>query len=277
VVVKRYLAYLFVLPITALGAWSPTVGASATWDSNVTNADRASDRISALQIRSDGASTRRFSLSRDDAISVRLEAAGEAWPAYPALSAVSAGTGAEWQHKFGLGAFAPVLATAFSVDGIAARDSERRGANYQVGVAVRKRLTALSRIELTETASRRDDRASVYDRDGAETVLALTQILGPRAQLGLAGFWRRGDIISYATPPRPDLIALAPRRQLEDTFGPPRVAYAIRADSVGARWELGSRLNAATSVTLGYEYRETRRAGLRYVNQLVSASLALQF
>lgn len=277
--VIRFAFALLTLPAVPSHAagWLATASTTATWDSNATRADHAGDRIAALDVLADVAATRRLSITRDDGLLVRLHVAGDAWPRYPTLSTAAVGAGLEWQRKFGLGPFAPLLRVGVAADAIAGRDHDRNGGNYVGTLALQKRATDLTTFEAAETLTRRDERIPVYDWNAAETSVAVRHSIGARTQVSLAAFWRHGGVLSYATPPRPDLIALAPVRELEDTFGRPLVAYAIVARSLGARVGAAWAMNDAASVTLGYEYRDTRRAALRYVNQLVSASIALQF
>jgi hypothetical protein len=62
------------------------------------------------------------------------------------------------------------------------------------------------------------------------------------------------------------------------TFDRPMVAYSLAdARSVSGAFALACAVDDFTSLTISAEYRNTRKAALRYVNRLVSAALARQF
>lgn len=257
--------------------WAPDLTLATTWNSNVTNANRAADRIGALQFSADASVSDRVSVGGRDALFPRLQVAVDAAPRFAALAAASAGLRGEWQHKFGLGPFAPVFSLALAGDLVGARESGRSGTSRSATLTLRKRLDAATRFALTQEFSRLDARESVYDRRAAETTLELARDLTPVVGFTLAAFWRMGDVLSYATPPRPELVALAPNRRAVDTFGRSMVAYSIDAPTVGGKLSLTRTLDSATAATLSYEYRATERGPLHYANHLVSLALARQF
>jgi hypothetical protein len=274
---KRLLPLLVVLPaIVFAGEWSPTGEVAVTWNDNVTNASAAADRIGTLQTTANIEATTRHSLTAADAIFAGAHLSAESSPRFEALTTVSVGPQLRWQHKFGVGPFAPVVFTDLALDVIAARDADRKGAAGSAAVGWRKRF-AETTVTLREEFARADAREAVYDRSGAQSMAAIEYLFTESMHIDIATFWRRGDVVSYATPPRPDLVALAPHRITVDTFGRPFVAYSIAADTIGARIATSRTIGAESEISLGYEYRNTKHSGFRYVNQLVSLTLAHQF
>jgi len=89
--------------------------------------------------------------------------------------------------------------------------------------------------------------------------------------------WRHGDVLSYATPPRPDLVEVARVRTFSETFSRPMIVYSVEAHTVSGAVTVSRALNEVTSLDLGCEWRETTRSPLRYVNRLVSLGLTRQF
>ncbi|MSU65653.1 MAG: hypothetical protein EXS38_06045 [Opitutus sp.] len=121
--------------------WAPNLTTTATWQDNATNANRASDKIGALQTTADLTADRRFGLGRDDSVNLAAHLAAEWWPRFAGLNLESAGVQAQWRHKFGLGAFAPVFSLAAVGEVVAAHETARRGTATGLTLALRQRLT----------------------------------------------------------------------------------------------------------------------------------------
>lgn len=257
--------------------WAPNLTLSTTWNDNATNADRSADRIAALQTQADLLSTRRFDFGSSDSVSPEVHLATEWWPRFARLTTASAGLAAGWEHKFGLGALAPVVSVDAAGDLVLAEEAGRRGAAASVTLAVRQRFNDQWRGKLSQQFERLDAHAAVYDRRAAQTTAELSRDLDDVSRLTFAALWRAGDIVSYATPPRPDLVALAPVRQTVDTFRRPLTAYSIDAHTLGGRAELVRAVAPESALILAYEYRDSERGPLRYGNQLVSLTLVHQF
>ncbi len=257
--------------------WAPNLTTTATWNDNVTNADRSSDKISGLELRASVEVTHRLGFARNDALLFGGGVAAEAWPRFDGLATLALGPRVGWQHKFGLGALAPTFNAEFAGTAVVAHESDRSGLTGGVTLAWRKRLDPSTRVAVTQEWTRHDARAPVFARTGAETALELARDLGESWQLSFAARWRTGDVLSYATPPRTDLVSLARVRVPNATFGRPFVAYSLDARTLTGALALSRALGDASSFTLGFEYRDTTRQPLRYVNHLVSATLARQF
>ena len=257
--------------------WATNITTAATWNSNATNADRSSDTIGALQLRADASVTHRIALGTDDALFTGGDLTAEAWPRFDGLNRATLGPRLAWQHKFGLGALAPTITTELSGDAVFAHETDRSGLSGGVTVALRKRFDFATRLSLTHEWTRHDARTLVFDRTSRETALELARDLDERWQLSLALRYRQGDVLSYATPPRADLVALAKVRVPNTTFDRSFVVYSLDARTLTGSASLSYALDNATSLNVAYDYRDTARGPLRYVNHLVSAGLARQF
>jgi hypothetical protein len=257
--------------------WAPNLTLTATWQDNASNANRPSDKISALQTQADVLASERYSLTSADSAHVTFHAAAEWWPRYSALSNAAAGARVEWRHKYGLGALAPVFSFELAGDWVGARESGRSGTSAGATLGLRKRFNDRWRATLTEELTELYARDAVFDRRGAQTTLEVGRDLTPASRLTLAVFYRNGDVLSYATPPRPDLVPVAPNRVPVTTFGRGFVAYSIRAETVGAKAAYIYALTEESAVVVAYECRRTERSPLRYVNQLVSLALVRQY
>jgi hypothetical protein len=272
-----FFVVLAALARAAGGDWAPNITTTATWNSNATNANRASDVIGALELRANLASAARFALGTDDALFAGVNLNAESWPRFDGLDHAALGSRLTWQHKFGLGALAPVFGLTLAGDAIGARESGRRARAGSAIFTLRKRLDEVTRVILAQEFSRHDAREFVFDRTGAETSLEFSRDLDERWTLALFASWRTGGVQSYATPPRPDLVALAKIRQTNTTFDRPMVVYSLDARSLTGGLAATRTLGGGGSLAFRYEWRQTERGPLRYVNHLVSAALARQF
>jgi hypothetical protein len=257
--------------------WAPNLTATAVWNTDVTNANRPSDRIGALGLGGDIVASDRFGLGRDDSLHPGFHFAGEWWPRFNGLMTDAGGVQLEWRHKFGLGALAPVFSLDGGVDLVGAKETGRRGTATHVGAALRKRFNDHWRATLSHEYTAHDARYAVFDRRAHETALELGRDFTDVTRLTLRASYRDGDIVSYATPPRPDLAALAPIRLNVETFGSPMVAYSVNARSLALKGAFIRALDESSAVIAAYEWRDTERGALRYVNHLVSLALVHQF
>lgn len=265
-----------ILPAFA-AAWAPDLTTSTMWDSNATNADRSPDAIGALQLRAEFEAARLLSLGRDDALFFGAHLVAEAWPRFDGLDRVTFGPQLSWRHKFGLGAYAHLIRIELTGEVVAAHESGRAGLTGRAAIVWRKRLDPATRFALTYARSRHDARAAVFDRTGHEAAIELGHDLDERWSVSLITRWREGDVLSYASPPRPDLVSLAKVLMVVGTFDQIRVAYSLNARTVGGSLATSCAVNDTTSLTIGYDFRRTDSGPLHYVNHLVSVGLAHQF
>lgn len=257
--------------------WAPNLTLAGVWDSNVTNAELESDQIDSLQFKADLLASKRYGLAANDSLHLSGHAGGEWWPRYDGLLNGAVGGRIEWRHKFGLGALAPVFAAELAADGVQAREDGRSGSTTALTLSLRKRFSDTLRLTLWHEIARKDARFAVFDRQGNETTLELDRDFNEVTRLTLGVRHRNGDILSYATPPRPDLVDLAPNRLAVDTFDRPMTAYSIDARTWSARGAVTRALDDSSAIIAAYEYRQTKRGTLSYGNHLVSIALVHQF
>ena len=265
------------LTVVRADDWAPNLTLTGAWHSNASNANRADDRIDALQTEADILASQRYSFGHNDSIHPTLHVGGEWWPRYHGLNRAALGGRVEWRHKFGLGKEAPIFSIEAGLDGVIADETGRRGTRTAVTAALRKRFNDAWRGTISHEFSRHDARFAVFDRVGNETTLELARELTDVARLTFSLRYRDGDVLSYGTPPRPDLVALAADRMPVETFGRPMVAYSIDARTIAGRVAAIRALDESSALVLAYEYRTTEKSPLRYVNHLVSLGLVHQF
>ncbi len=253
-------------PLTAAWAWQGTTG--AVWHGNVTNSDRASDRLAALQWQSELTGDFHRSLPGGNTVSAGLSLGLDLWPRYQGLDSLTIGPTVGFQHKFGLGAQAWVLNATATGGWGSVREANRSGLASQLQFEIRKRWGDSWQFALGTERARYEARHVAFDRSGRENYL--------RGEYQLNAVWhatvelrqRAGLVISYTTPPRPDLVQAGKILTLVDTFERPTplLAYYFPADTRSASIELVRLLDPATSAYLRIEYGETRHNALRYLN-----------
>jgi hypothetical protein len=257
--------------------WAPNLTTTATWQDNASNAKPAADRISGLQLQADLIASHRYAIGRDDAIHPALHLAGEWWPRFDGLTLGAAGVRVEWRHTFGIGGLAPVFSIEAGADAVAVRESPRRGTASVLLATFRKRFTDTTTLTATQEFNDHNARAEVFDRKGSETAVEIGRDLGATSRVTLRLAYRDGDVLTHATPPRADLDALAVNQRDIDTFGRPLTAYSIEARTLGAKVAFIRALDQKTAAILAYEWRQTKRDPVRYLNQLVSLGVVHQF
>jgi hypothetical protein len=271
---------LIALSLTGVAAaadWAPQITAAATWDDNVTNANRANDRIGALNFSGAFEMGQRLGLTRELALLYGAQVDAEDWPRFDGLDRIAAGPVVALRYKSGLGPLAPTFTLRATGSLSAARESGRAGPEGDLSIIYTQGLTDTTRLTSGITAGRLDARDPVFTRDGLEGFVELAHDLDVNWRLLFSLRWREGDVLSYATPPRPDLANLARVRVNNSTFGRPMVAYSLDAHTAGGAITLARALDPMTSLKFGLEWRETTRDPLLYVNRLVSLSVTRQF
>ena len=97
-------------------------------------------------------------------------------------------------------------------------------------------------------------------------------------QIAFGYSYRYGDVISYAIPPRPDILRLTTERRPVTSFGTPRyTAYRLPAATHAFSVSAGYSLTKYLSFQVAYEYLDTRHDPLQYENHLVEAKVAFAY
>lgn len=256
-----------------------TAASSAVWHSNATNADRDPDVIGGFELKNELLANRRWSAGRDDAVFAGLRLATETWGRYDGLDRASAGIALGWQRKFGLGSQVPALRLNLTGDRVEARESGRRGLAGTAALQLRQRLGHWGLLQLAREYQRHDARTHAFDRTGAETAARFT--FAPRAgwRLTLGAARRDGGVLSYATPPHPELLRKAKPLTTVTTFDRAQdmVAYYFIARTESARAEAGFSLGPRTEFVCAHERRSTSKGVVAYRNHLTSLSIVHEF
>ena len=276
---RTLLALAFVLSPSAHAAdnWAPNLTVAGTWDSNATNADVTADQIDSLRLDASLLASQRYPFGRDDALLATGRFGAEWWPRYRSLLSGSAGGRLEWRHQFGSDPLAPVIALEGAADIFKVKQPAYSGVATGATLSVSKRFNEHTRGTFAHEVSWFNARYGVFDRGASETSLKLDRDVNKLTRLTFAARFRDGDIVSYASGDRPDLVALAPQNVLIDTFTRLMTAHRIDARTWSARAALARALDDDSAVVVAYEWRDTKRDTLRFSNHLVSVSLVHQF
>lgn len=268
---------LFPARLLAAGTWRAS--SETTWHGNVTNSDRPADRLAALQWQTELAGEFNRPLPGGNFVSASLHLDLDLWPRYQGLDAITLGPGLGWDHKFGLGAQAWVIAAAAAGGWVSGREADRSGLSGQLQLEIRKRWNESWQFSLGTERTRHDARGRAFSNSGRENYL--------RGEFQLNAVWRAtaelrqraGIVVSYTSPPRPDLVQAGKVLTLVDTFerNAPLLAYYFPADTRSASLELLRSLGLATSAYLRFEYRETTHKALRYLDQRSTVGVVRRF
>jgi len=272
----RGVAVLALLPLAARAqAWEPALAAQFKWHDNATNADRAADILPAAQFLTTLSASQRRLLTPRDQLLFTARFSIEAWPRYDGLDRLAPGLGLVWQRKFGLGAYAPALRAEFSAEHALARESGRSANTGTAALVFRQRLTSAFTAQLGHEFARTDARDLAFDRTGRETSARLGWQSPTPWHFELTLGYRRGDVLVYSSPPRPDLVKKGKIITFSETFDRqgPFIAYYFPADTRSLALRASRSLDRTTTLGISLELRRTPHGDVEYRNRLFALSL----
>ena len=161
-----------------------------------------------------------WQLARDWRLHLGGDFRSELWNEFTDFNHAGGGATAGLRYRFGLGP-AGALALAREPNRLRSFSRYRSSGWDEVASAARRnRSLATDRARGRLTPSRRSPRRTVsairrVTARSARVIFDLTSSL----QVGLGYTFRDGDIVSYAVPPRPDIVQLASELRSVATFG----------------------------------------------------------
>lgn len=257
--------------------WAPNLTAAATWQSNASHANLATDQVDSLQLKADVLAGQRYDLGRDDSVHLTGHFGVEWWPRYTGLTTGAVGARAEWRHRLGVDALAPTFSIEGALDAVGVKENTRGGTSAGGIAALRKRFNDQTRATLSHEVAWFDARRATFDRGSSETSLEIGRDFTDLMRLTFTARFRDGDVLSYASGTRADLDAIAPDREDVDTFGRPMTAYRVDARTWSARIGFLRVLDESTALSVSLEWRQSERKPLRFVNHLASIGIVHQF
>ncbi len=251
----------------------------AFYDSNLSNSDRSADEEADWAWKTDVRIGDGFQLSRNLRLNLAADLQGQLWDTYHGFNEVGPGALAGLRYRFGLGRQAPWILLEERIGYDRFQETMRSGWNESLrlsgGIAISERIALEARYIFGNFAA----PDNFFDEQGhsahARVVVDLTSSL----QIALGYTYRDGDVISYAVPPRPDILQIASEHRTVTTFGnnPLYTAYRFRGQTNAVSVSAGFVFTRHLSVQLAYEYAVTSHDALQYENHLIEAKVAFVY
>jgi long-subunit fatty acid transport protein len=264
---------------SARADWRLEAETGALYDSNLSNSDNDSD------IRDDWATQtvvragNGFQFARNLRLSFGADVRGEAWARYNAFNNVDPGGTLSLRYRFGLGRLAPwVLAEdhlAYSFFNEYQRNGFENIFRVRGGFGFNERLSVEAAYIFDDFAAQKE---AFWNLSGHTGSIHITFDATPQLQLSLGYTYRNGEVISYALPPRPDLVFFASERDVVPSFGNPAfTAYRLRGSTHAVAASASYTVSKYISVRVTYEFRDTSHNSLEYMNHLFEAKIGIAY
>ena len=249
------------------------------YDSNLSNSDRSADEKSDSAWKGDVRAGFGFQLSRDLRLNLAGDVDGEMWDRFSGFNNIDFGGSTGLRYRFGLGRQAPwILAEdrlAYEFFDEYERDGWSNNFRIRGGIVITDQLSVETGYTFDHFAARDD----FWDLKGNSASVRLTFDVISSLQISLGYTYRYGDVISYAVPPRPDILRLASEEQSVTTFGtnPLYTAYRLQASTHSVSVSAGYAVTKYLSFLVSYEYAATSHDPLEYENHLIEAKVAFAY
>lgn len=249
-----------------------------SYDSNLSNASRAGDVYDDFFWNAEGGATWRSALDRDWRASAGVYGGVEVPFEYRAFTLARAGVDARLTRKFGLGQGAPSL----TAGGFIERDFFQQ--------TEMSKWFFVPSLRWTQPFGGDWSADILYRFDGSAAGSNLFSGYGNEGGLTLRwrpeGRWsfsagyrlRYGDVVSFATPPRADILAVSSVVQRGNTFfGRTLTAYRLQALTQSFILGAGYALTGDISLQATGEFQHTSRSAITYDAFLAQLSLKTVF
>jgi hypothetical protein len=279
-------ARIMSLTLLALAATAPAradwrfeAGTGALYDSNLSNSDRDADVRDDWATRSMVRVANGFQLSRDLRLNLAIDLRGEAWARYDAFNNVDPGGTLGLRYRFGLGRLAPWVLIedhlAYSFFNEYQRNGFENRFRVRGGFGITEGLSVEAAYIFDDFAAQEEAFWSLNGHTGS---IRLTFDATPSLQLSLGYSYRNGEVISYALPPRPDLVFFAEERDVVPSFGNPAfTAYRLRGSTNAVSASASYTVSKYISVQVTYEFRDTSHNSLEYMNHLFEGKIGFSY
>jgi hypothetical protein len=276
-----FIAFVFGASATAARAdlrWEAETG--TFYDSNLSNSDRQSDEQPDLAWLTTARVIDSWQLTRDLRFDVDADLLASVWRQYYEFDQISPGFSAGLRYRFGLGRSAPWLLLENHLGYAWFRETARDGCRETL--ALRGGLALSERIAMEAGYAFENFAASgnFFDTQAHRVDVRLMVDVTSALRLSLGYVYREGDVIAYARPPRPDIVAVASAEMEDvDAFGalPPRNAYKLLGRTNGAAVSAAYAVTKNVSIEVSYEFDVTSHDPLQYQNHYVQARVALAY
>ncbi len=259
------------------GDWIRDFEAEAIYNDNVSRSSRDSDERDDFAFGARARVGKFTHLASNLRFTFTLDADSQLFAEYDDFTHVAVGGTASLRYRFGLGANAPFIRIEGSAKYADFDQALQDGARFRATFMLGKRFADRLEVQLAYLFDRADARHRLFEQEGHSFLARVAVDVTPGTQLTAEYSVRRGEVVSYAVPPRPDLAALANQRIEVDTFGEPYIAYNIDATTHRLGVGVGQALASQLGVNLRYEWQVTSRAEIEYTNHVVIAAFQFSF
>ncbi len=261
----------------ASGDWIREFRGEVSYDGNLSNSNRSADQRDDFSFVGHFRFGRFGELTDNLRFTLAAELEAQAFARYEDFNNLAISSTVGLRYRFGLGARAPFVRLEASGGYAVFDQSLQSGGRYRTGIVMGKRLS--ERLALNASYFFEDIRGDIplFDRCSHAFALAASFDLTARTQLSAGYELREGRVISYAVPPRPDIVAIANDRRTVDSFGTPYVAYNLDATSHALSFGVNQALTDVISLSLRYEWQHTGRSQISYVNNVLRVSFHAAF
>ncbi len=146
--------------------WIRDFSVESIYNSNISNSNRATDRLDDFAFGTSARLGRSTQLSDSLRLIFTIDLASQTFTKFDALDNYSAGATTSLRYRFGLGALAPFLSVEGSLRWKEFNDSLQEGVRSRVVVVAGKRLTERFELRAGYVFDHADARAAVYEQEG---------------------------------------------------------------------------------------------------------------
>ncbi|HEY5707505.1 MAG TPA: hypothetical protein VIS96_18250 [Terrimicrobiaceae bacterium] len=254
-----------------------SVEIGSRFESNASNSNKPSDRLADGFLTAHVDAGTNGVWGRDWRWRARISGEGEEAFRFNGLSQIEGGVRLGVDRKFGLGWKAPKLQLDVYSAFRGAGQAGASGFRLAPSLAVVWQITERGGVSVRYTPHWFFAQGALFDSAAQEAGISAWFDLFPKTRLFVNYSFRYGDVISYATPPRPDLAAIAEVRELTDVFGAERMAYRFNADTHSVQAGVDQDLNTHIRFRAMYRFEITQRGGLEYENHIAEIGLRVRF
>jgi hypothetical protein len=270
------LALMVVMSGIARGDWRFDADSGVVYNNNLSNSDRDFERDYAWDSNLRAANGTQ--LTRNLRMTLSAELHSQAWASFRDFNNFRPAGSLAMRYRFGLGPTAPWLGVDDQLGYAFFGDKDRSGLEnrFQVGGGIG--FTDRLAFEAGYVFENFEARDAFWDWSGHIVLARLSYDVTSSLQIALGYSFRNGDVISYALPPRPDIVAIRSEQETVDTFGFPNYnAYKLRGSTNAVSISGAYTITKYLSFQLLYEYRNTFHHPLEYENHVFEAKIAFAY
>lgn len=259
------------------GDWIRDFRGEVSYDDNLSNSDRAAEQREDFSLAGQAHFGRFGELTDDLRVTITADLDARTFARYADFNRVVISSTAALRYRFGLGAMAPFVRLEGSGGYANFEQNLQDGGRYRADITAGKRITERLAVDASYFFEDIGGRIRLFDRRSNTFALTASFDLTETTRLTAAYEFRDGEVISYAIPERPDIVALSNAHREVATFGRTYEAYNLDAMTHTFAVGISQALTKSVSMNVRYEWRGTSRDQLSYVGNIVGVSIHASF